>query len=148
MSRPPELRAYTRAMAAVDLSLVSRRADADRLLTEAVDDRRIRAFLVQNLVLRDGRPGWRLNLEAIDRQMEIIGGFPEHLLERRYDGPTHFITGAQSGYVKPEHRDLILHLFPATTLSVIAGAGHWVHAEKPDSFQRAVVRFLGTAHRH
>jgi len=44
--------------------------------------------------------------------------------------------------VKPEHRDLILRLFPTTTLSVIAGAGHWVHAEKPESFLRAIRRFL------
>jgi pimeloyl-ACP methyl ester carboxylesterase len=28
-------------------------------------------------------------------------------------------------------------------MSVIAGAGHWVHAEKPESFMRAVRRFLG-----
>jgi esterase len=72
----------------------------------------------------------------------VIGGFPENLLDRQYAGPTHFITGAMSAYVKPEHRDLILRLFPATTMSVIAGAGHWVHAEKPESFQRAVRRFL------
>ena len=144
VTRPPELRAYARAMAAVDLSLVSRRADADRLLAETIEDRRIRGFLVQNLVMRDGTAAWRLNLDAIDRQMEAIGGFPEHLLARRYDGPTHFIAGAQSGYVKPDHRDLILRLFPATTLSVIAGAGHWVHAEKPESFLRAVERFLRT----
>jgi pimeloyl-ACP methyl ester carboxylesterase len=74
--------------------------------------------------------------------MEAIGGFPEALLGRRYDGPTHFIAGALSPCLEPEHRDLILRLFPAVTMSVIAGAGHWVHAEKPDSFQRAVRRFL------
>ncbi len=145
VTRPPELRAYARAMAALDLSLVSRRAEADRLLAGAIGDRRIRGFLLQNLVMRDGAPAWRLNLAAIDRQMEAIGGFPEHLLANHYDGPTHFITGAESGYVKPEHRALILRLFPATTLSVIAGAGHWVHAEKPESFQRAVERFLSGA---
>ncbi len=142
VARPPELRTYVRAMSAVDLAQVARRADADRLLAASVEDRRVRGFLLQNLVMRDGRPAWRLNLDAIDHQMETIGGFPQHLLERRNAGPTHFITGAQSDYVKPEHRDLILRLFPETTLSVIGGAGHWVHAEKPQSFLRAVDRFL------
>lgn len=142
VTRPPELRAFTRAMAAVDLSQVARRADAERLLQAAIDDRRVRGFLVQNLVVRDGRAAWRLNLDVIDRGMEGIGGFPDRLLRRRYDGPTHFITGALSGYVRPEHREVILRLFPATTLSVIAGAGHWVHADRPDSFLRAVTRFL------
>ena len=142
VSRPPSLRAYVRAMAAIDLAQVSRRAEADRILAKAIEDRRIRAFLLQNLVMREGRAAWRLNLEVIDREMEVIGGFPEPLLERHFDGPTHFIIGARSDYVEPGHRALILRLFPNTTLSVIGGAGHWVHAEKPESFLRAVERFL------
>jgi pimeloyl-ACP methyl ester carboxylesterase len=143
VARPPDLRAYVRAMAAIDLSAVARRAEVGDLLAPTVQDRPVRAFLLQNLAMKDGVFRWQLNLEAIDRQMEAIGGFPEALLERRYDGPTHFIAGALSAYVKPEHRDVILRLFPATAMSVIAGAGHWVHAEKPESFQRAVRRFLG-----
>jgi esterase len=39
-------------------------------------------------------------------------------------------------------RELVLRLFPAATLSVNPGVGHWVHAEKPESFLRAVERFL------
>jgi pimeloyl-ACP methyl ester carboxylesterase len=143
VTRPPDLRPYVKAMADIDLSAVTRRAEVGELLAPAVRDRPVRAFLLQNLTMKDGVLQWQLNLAAIDRQMEAIGGFPQALLDQRYDGPTHFIAGALSPYVGPEHRDPILRLFPATTMSVIAGAGHWVHAEKPDSFQRAVRRFLG-----
>jgi pimeloyl-ACP methyl ester carboxylesterase len=143
VSRPPDLRSYVRAMADIDLSAVSRRAEVGELLAPAVEDRSVRAFLLQNLVMTDGVLQWRLNLDVIGRLMEAIGGFPETLLERQYAGPTHFISGALSVYLGPEHRDLILSLFPATTMSVIAGAGHWLHAEKPDSFLRALRRFLG-----
>lgn len=143
VARPPDLRSYVRAMADIDLSVVTRRAEVGDLLAPAVPDRPVRAFLLQNLATADGVLKWQLNLHAIDRQMDVIGGFPDSLLERHYDGPTQFIAGALSAYVKPEHRDLILRLFPATVMSVIAGAGHWVHAEKPDSLQRAVRRFLG-----
>jgi len=142
VARPPDLWTYVRAMADIDLSAVTRRAEVGDLLAPMVPDRAVRAFLLQNLAMKAGVLQWQLNLEAIDRQMETIGGFTEALLEQRYDGPTHFIAGALSVYVKPEHRDLILGLFPATGMSVIAGAGHWVHAEKPESFQRAVRRFL------
>lgn len=141
VARPPDLRSYVKAMAGIDLSRVKRRNEAGELLAPVVKDRSVRAFLLQNLEMKDGALRWRLNLEAIDRQMEQVGGFPD-LLGRRYGGPTHFIAGALSAYVRPEHRDLILRLFPDTTMSVIAGAGHWVHAEKPDSFLRAVQRFL------
>lgn len=142
VTRPPDLRPYVKAMADIDLSAVTRRAAVGELLSPVVEDRPVRAFLLQNLAMKDGILQWRLNLDAIDRQMEAIGGFPEALLDRRYDGPTHFIAGALSPYLGPEHRDLIMRLFPATTMSVIAGAGHWVHAEKPDSFIRAIRRFL------
>lgn len=142
VQRPPDLRRHVRAMAEIDLTGVRRRAEVGELLAPAVEDRSVRAFLLQNLVAQDGALRWRLNLQAIDRQMEAIGGFPEYLLDHRYEGPTHFIAGALSGYIKPEHRDLVLRLFPAATMSVIAGAGHWVHAEKPESFLRAAGRFL------
>ncbi len=142
VGRPPDLRSYVKAMAGIDLSTVSRRAEVGELLAPAVEDRSVRAFLLQSLVMKDGALQWRLNLDAIGRRMEAIGGFPQDLLDRHYAGPTHFIAGALSAYVKPEHRDLILRLFPNTTMSVIAGAGHWVHAEKPVSFLRAVRRFL------
>lgn len=140
--RPPDLRSYVKAMADIDLSTLNRRAEVGELLAPVVEDRSVRAFLLQNLAITDGRLQWRLNLDVIGRQMEEIGGFPEDLLDRHYAGPTHFIAGALSAYVKPEHRDLILRLFPSTTMSVISGAGHWVHAEKPESFLRAVRRFL------
>ena len=142
VKRPPDLRSYVKAMADIDLTTLNRRAEVGELLAPAVEDRSVRAFLLQNLAITNGHLQWRLNLDVIGRQMEVIGGFPEDLLDRQYAGPTHFIAGALSAYVKPEHRDLILRLFPSATMSVIAGAGHWVHAEKPESFQRAVRRFL------
>lgn len=142
VQRPPELHSYVRALSAIDLSRVHRRAEVGELLAPVVEDRAVRAFLLQSLVMAQGAPRWQLNLEAIDRQMEKIGGFPEQLLDQRYGGPTHFITGALSAYVKPEHRAIVMRLFPTVTMSVIAGAGHWVQAEKPDSFLRAVRRFL------
>jgi len=142
VKRPPDLQSHVRAMAAIDLSGLSRRSQVGDLLAPAVEDRSVRAFLLQNLDVVDGRLRWRLNLDAIERQIDAIGGFPEDLLERRYDGPAHFIAGALSVYIKPEHRELVLRLFPSATMSVIAGAGHWVHAEKPDSFLRATRRFL------
>lgn len=140
--RPPDLRSYVRAMAAIDLSAVERRADVGEMLAPVVQERPVRAFLLQNLVADGAGVRWRLNLEAIDRDMEEIGGFPEELLQKSYEGATRFITGGQSNYVRTEHRELIMRLFPKTTLSIIAGAGHWVHAEKPESFLRAARRFL------
>ena len=38
--------------------------------------------------------------------------------------------------------DALLAQFPQARAHVIAGAGHWVHAEKPDAVLRAIRRYL------
>jgi pimeloyl-ACP methyl ester carboxylesterase len=124
------------AMRRVDLSKVERRADAAAQL--AVEDDALRAFLLQSLDVA-GRK-WRLNLDVLAAEMERIIGFPP--VEGRFDGPALFLTGAESGYVRPEHRDEIRRLFPAARFAKIPGAGHWLHAEKPREFEAAVRAFL------
>jgi pimeloyl-ACP methyl ester carboxylesterase len=59
-----------------------------------------------------------------------------------YKGPTLFLAGGRSDYVRPEHRPLIAELFPAASHAVIADAGHWVHAERPAEFLAELRHFL------
>jgi pimeloyl-ACP methyl ester carboxylesterase len=59
-----------------------------------------------------------------------------------YRGPALFIAGARSPYLKAEHRPLIARLLPRAEHVVIAGAGHWVHAERPTEFLAQVRKFL------
>ncbi len=49
---------------------------------------------------------------------------------RPYPGPTYFLHGAKSDYVRPQHRQLIQQLFPQATYRSLP-TGHWVHAEIP-----------------
>ena len=59
-----------------------------------------------------------------------------------WDHPTLFIPGGNSPYVSEQYRDDLLAQFPQARAHVIAGAGHWVHAEKPDAVLRAIRRYL------
>ena len=56
--------------------------------------------------------------------------------------PTQFIPGGNSPYVTDAYRDALLAQFPQARAHVIAGAGHWVHAEKPEAVLRAIRRYL------
>ncbi|EAM8400899.1 esterase, partial [Salmonella enterica] len=47
-----------------------------------------------------------------------------------------------SPYVTDAYRDTLLAQFPQARAHVIAGAGHWVHAEKPEAVLRAIRRYL------
>lgn len=127
------------AMRAVDLSRVEKRSDAAEQLAPRLDAPELVSFFTQSLDLRQKR--WRLNLDVLERDMPLILGFPEEI-EGRFEGPTLFLSGAESDYVRPEHRDRIKALFPAARFAKIPGAGHWLHADKPREFEAALRAFL------
>lgn len=139
----PTLQAYAAAMRAVPLRAGMRRAEADAALAPAIADPGERAFLVQNLRFDgDAVPEWRLNLAAIEAAVPTISAFPDPPAGARYDGPVLIVSGERSGYVRAEHHATTLRLFPHATFVVVPGAGHWVHAEAPEPFLRAVEPFL------
>lgn len=139
---PPVLAAYVQAMMAVDLTGVTRRAEVDRQLAAAIPDPAERAFLLQNLVFEDGRARWRLNLPVIARFMPEMSGFPQLPAGLSFAGPTLFVAGERSGYVRPEHEPTIKRLFPHARIARVPEAGHWLHAERADAFLALVTPFL------
>ncbi|MCS6854318.1 MAG: alpha/beta fold hydrolase [Elioraea sp.] len=120
-----------------------RRVEADALLSATVPDAAERAFLLQNLVFDDGgAPRWKPNLAAIEEAMPLIASFPEFPRHARFDGPVLVVRGERSGYVRPDHFEATLALFPRAVFVTVPGAGHWVQAEAPEAFLRAVEPFL------
>lgn len=135
-------RSYIVAMQSVDLGALTKRSDADEQLKDAVPDRGVRSFLLQNLAVQDGQFSWKPNLVALGEGMEQVFSFPQSLLETRYGGPTLFIAGGASEYIQDQHHGQIRDLFPQASIEVIAGAGHWVHAENPSEFLAKFNGFL------
>lgn len=136
----PTFRPYAAAMQAVKLSGDLTRIAADRALAEAVDSPAVRAFLLQNLRF-GANPGWRIGLDAIAAALPLIEGWPQ-LEEQAYLGPTLFVAGARSDYIRPEHRPLIRELFPTARFAMLKNAGHWVHADNPEGFCSLVDAFM------
>lgn len=132
---------YVKAMKAADLTGRSRRSQVDEQLRDAVPDPNLRAFLLQNLEVEDGGLRWRINLDALEAGMDNLIGFPD-LGSARYDGPALFIGGAKSDYVTPEYEGDIRRRFPAAEIRMVADAGHWLHAEKPEAFTSLVEAVL------
>ena len=54
--------------------------------------------------------------------MPRIMSFPE--TAAHWDGPALFLAGAESDYVRPEHRPTIKALFPGARFAKLPGAGH------------------------
>ena len=129
------------AMRALDLTGLTTRGEADSRLSAHIPDPGLRAFFLQSLDLKaEGGPRWRLNFDVLQAEMPKIVGWPG--TEGRFPRPALFLTGADSPYVKPEHRDTIRALFPMARFAKLPGAGHWLHAEKPREFEETVRVFL------
>lgn len=132
---------HARAMRGLDLTGVTTRGEADRRLAATIADPGLRAFFLQSLDLKapDG-PRWRLNLDVLEAEMAKITGWPG--TGGHFDGPVLFLTGGDSNYVRPEHRETIRALFPKARFARLPGAGHWLHADKPREFEETVRVFL------
>ena len=129
------------AMRSVDLAHIERRSDAEAQLAKAGVERALQSFFTQSLDVPGKR--WRLNLDALEAEMPKIIGWPEGV-GGQFDGPTLFLSGGASDYVRAEHRGLIKELFPQARFAKIPDAGHWLHAEKPREFEATLRIFLNT----
>lgn len=130
------------ALQSLPLHETTRRTDLDSQLSEHVPEAPLRAFLLQNLVREATGFKWRLNLEAIRRNLPALLDFETDIDTACYEGATMFVLGENSDYVLPEHHAATFRLFPQAHLASIANAGHWVHAEQPRRFIEQVQQFL------
>lgn len=135
----PKHRHILDALEALDLTQISSRQDADKLLSSQIDNRGVRQFLLKNLRHVDTGYEWRLNLPALDAHYAEISGA---VRSGQYDGPILFIKGGDSDYLKPEHESEIRDRFSNVDVKIIEGTAHWLHAEKPRIFNRLVREFI------
>ena len=130
------------ALHALDPVRLSDRREADARMKPHMPDAGVRQFLLKNLTRRDDTGyAWRMNLAVLDRDYaQLIA--PIRAPGQTYAGPALFVRGGKSQYVRDEDVEGIRLLFPAATLATVAGAGHWVHAERPEELYRMVTDFL------
>ncbi len=127
------------ALKALPLSEISNRKQAETLLASRIPELSYRQFLLQNLILKDGKYCWRLDLDIFQRMAPNIAAFPNAGHLAPFNGKALFIAGGDSDFVKPEDINL---LFSEAAFSTIANAGHWLHVQQPDVFTVLVENFL------
>jgi esterase len=128
-------------MALINLPLdeIHNRKQAEAGLAIEIPELEYRQFLLQNLILKENRFSWRVNLDIFFHMAPNIIAFPESQKLKPYTGETLFVAGETSNYVSSEDT---LQLFPKAKFRVIAKAGHWLHAQQPQVFTELVENFL------
>lgn len=132
---------YFQAFEEIPLHLIQSRRDADEAFKHFAPDPGVRQFLLKNLdPLPEGGYRTKFNLPALKAHYEeIIGALP---LKGSYQGPSIFVYGMRSGYLKEEDQPKILQHFPNAGFVGIPDAGHWIHADQPQLFIDVVRNFM------
>ena len=137
---PPHHQIIFDALLSLDLDLIKTRKEAEEHLRKTISDPGVLQFLLKNLYWSDREKlEWRFNLHVLYREIEeILAGVPSG----RVDVKTLFIRGEKSNYILESDYDAIQKQFPNSDIATIAGAGHWVHAEKAKEFYNVVMSFI------
>jgi len=129
------------ALEALPPARIEDRRQADALLARSIHAPAVRAYLLQNLLRNAAGWRWRCNLEALRTHLPQLldfptaGGVP-------FPGPTLFIRGARSDYVRERDRPVIQRWFPRARIQTLEAAGHWLYSERPDAFSEQVRAFV------
>lgn len=129
------------ALEAIDLTALQNRQQADEQLAQTLSDSGLRQFLLKALYRSEKGFRWRFNLPALRECYDSVLIAPQG---EPFAGPTLFIKGEQSDYMRPEYETPMRALFPNFEFRMIAGAGHWLHGEKPVAFNGVVQQFLSS----
>jgi len=131
-----------KALNAVDLSKLKTRKEVEAILNEYIPDFGTKQFLLKNIYWKDAantQMDWRFNLKVIDKNYFVVG---EAVPDLTSNSETLFIRGERSNYITEKDLPDLKKYFPNYKLVTIKGSGHWIHAEKPNEFFEAVMRFI------
>ena len=136
-----EFRHLIGSLLKLELSTISSRRDADVQLKEAIPEDGVRSFLLQNLERTESGFTWQPNIRLLFDSLDTVVDFPAGVTES-FENPTLWVRGENSNYITESHFDEMNRLFPDTVPVTIHGAGHWVHADRPQEFQALLEEFL------
>jgi esterase len=102
---------------------------------------RLRTFVLKNIRKSpDGIFSWKPNVPVLysnkDKLIQVVE------CTQPFGSPVLFVKGELSNYLQSSDIPLIRNCFPNAKMLEIKGAGHWVHADKPEEFFVAVNDFF------
>jgi len=137
----PHHDAIIKTLLSIPLAQAQSRQEVEAQMVTGIPEVGVRQFLLKSLYRDDNNQfKWRFNLPVIAREYpNIIQGIT---VRNTFPKPTLFLRGGNSNYVQDSDLESIRQFFPTAELESIAGAGHWLHVDKPEEFVLAVKRFL------
>jgi esterase len=134
------------AILSLDLKTITNRSEAENLLTAKIPSVKERGLILKNLQRNNDHSfSWKLNAQSLLRNLDkIMEGIKRKTdFNQQISGfPVIFLRGGDSDYIQPHDFKSIQHVFPAADIIEVAGAGHWIQADKPDEVVKYIKRLL------
>ena len=129
-----------RTLYKLPLEYFDKREEIDEVISSIYEDKGMRLFLLKNLYrIENKKFAWRFNIEVL---LEKVSNIQEaDFIEGVCSIPTHFLRGGNSDYINSTDELIINKHFSDFSIATIDGAGHWLHAEKPEQFYNEVMGF-------
>ncbi|WP_418637336.1 alpha/beta fold hydrolase [Winogradskyella sp.] len=133
--------AILEGLSQLNFSELKTRGEADKALSNYVHEVGTRMFLLKNLYwVEKGQLGLRINLDVLKANVSEVGeALPIHAT---FQKDTLFLRGDRSEYIGEADETIIHRHFPNSKIITISNAGHWLHAENPKEFYKAVMNFV------
>ncbi len=80
--------------------------------------------------------------QAFQRQFAAASQFHSRDRLDRIEAPTLILAGKEDRVVPLELVERLAQAIPSSTLTVIEGAAHLLHMERPEEVNRAIIQFL------
>lgn len=128
---------------ALNFDEIKSRKEAENTLSQYISETSTRQFLLKNLhwEVPGKKLNWRFNLHVLSREIHnIVEGLPHQIVET----DTLFIRGLKSDYILDEDINDIQTQFVNSKIESISDAGHWLHAEAPETFKKLVTDFINS----
>ena len=124
----------------MDVSSYKSRQDLDRDMARLVPEVGVRQFLQMNLAREAAGYRWKINVPVL-KESAYIASFDE-LGPLSWTGPTLFLAGGKSPYIRPQDHELIHARFPRARIETNLEADHWLHYSAADWFLAQANNFL------
>ncbi|MDR0969956.1 MAG: alpha/beta hydrolase [Lentimicrobiaceae bacterium] len=130
-----------RIMQQLDLSKYNSISEIEKTLSEQLDTKKMRNFLLKNLYrTKEKTFAWRSNLEQLKENILRLNAPKEPT--NGYEKPTLCLRSETSGFVEQSDFDFLKQFFPNVTLKTIENASHWLHVDQPEAFMTSCLEFL------
>ncbi len=134
-------------LSALPLASCATRSAAMKEIHRLLPERKLAGFFAKNLAVeKNAVLRWRCNMAVLNASFEQLRAVPQEIQHAAPSPlPALFLFGAASDYLTRGGETEINRLFPQNQIVEVAGAGHWLHSDRPQEVEALVRSFVATA---